>query len=656
MTKPPQDANVGQRLPWRSHPSFPPGADSSESQTPASYSVQTYSPADDNKPDVLRRSSRTRRPSHKFDIHRSQPSQSLFKEGREQCGKRKAVDQTYSSRGPNLDSTAMACKNFDASHDLSPPRRKRPTPYDNTSEIRILVDAGCSKVNIAAVDGSNPPIVLYDEQGGKYFHLASEKKSIPKRCKDPDSAEIHVAFITAADLDDDRIVFWHAKTFCELDDDSLSRALEINFVQRELALLGAAISPDEVRQAASASLLCTYVAAHVRYIFTRPEFRGREAQLSRIRIAAPWQYQMVYDRVQQCYAARYGHQVPMLVNTEPAMVAVAASQALRPGEVGVVGDVGGATADLAQVSLASDCTLGVSEPDMIKRRLLFTTLRSQSSIKCLVDAFLNENSQFAEWQTQVKGEILRALNKVDKHSLHHNPIKLQETIESGSTARNISKRARSFIAATTKDLWNRDCAEIVEKLTNMAKRSSSKGKHPHIFLCGGGCNNPQIAERLNSEQYSITKYMDSERLHRSVVLRGLCALETKAVSPKMFPSSLFARQFGDGRVSRQIDIPAGTKIESCGLTSFSFKMFEGDGKPEDPPNVCFLDENGDRSIGDSFTIYELFPQLTQVAQQKGFRAQIVTDFAVEHGMLILRIFSHKKGDQFVNIWGKNTKC
>ena len=134
-----------------------------------------------------------------------------------------------------------------------------------------------------------------------------------------------------------------------------------------------------------------------------------------------------------------------------------------------------------------------------------------------------------------------------------------------------------------------------------------------------------------------------------MVLRGLCAIETREVSPKKFPVALFARQFGE-ESQKQVLIPAGSWIESCGLQKFCFRMYRGDGIPEEPPDVGFDDmrRDGNRVIGDVFTIQELFPAVTQATRKKGFSAQVVTDVAVEEGMLSLRVFSHEQGRQFVD--------
>ena len=302
--------------------------------------------------------------------------------------------------------------------------------------------------------------------------------------------------------------------FCDMDENDLARAREIKYVHEKLDTLGPDLRPDEVRRVISASLLCTYIAAHRRYVFSRAEFQGRENQLLRIRIGAPWEYQIFYDRAQRCYARRYGHQVPIFVNTEPGMVAAAASQELRPGESGVIGDVGGATGDTARVVLDKVCTLDVPEADMIKRQMCFSALQQESSIHDMALKFLRENSdQLAGREDQMSNEIRRALETLVKHNLHHNPCKLRETIESGKATTNISKRARSFVATRVEQLWNDDCTKIVGQILAMVERSALDGQQPTVFLCGGGCNNQQIEDRLRSEGCSVTKQMDGERLH-----------------------------------------------------------------------------------------------------------------------------------------------
>ena len=91
-------------------------------------------------------------------------------------------------------------------------------------------------------------------------------------------------------------------------------------------------------------------------------------------------------------------------------------------------------------------------------------------------------------------------------------------------------------------------------------------------------------------------------------------------------------------------------IQTCGLQNFCFRMYRGDGIAKEPPDIGFDDkiQDGNRVIGDVFMIQELFPAVTQATRKNGFSAQVVTNVAIEEGMLLVRIFSHKQGRQFIN--------
>ena len=238
-------------------------------------------------PQPIRRSTRPRVPTAFALCSNLRTSREKTSYTRRFAKRRKHGELAHVSEAPtSLNTRSKGQKNIDTRGALSKQTRTlnpqeetlRHTHTGSRSDVcnlRIAIDAGCSKVNIAVIIGDNAPIVLNDEQGGKNFHL-SPKISIPKQCSDPNSADIHVAFLTPDDEDNNRVVFGHAKMFCNMDDDNLSRARKIQFVHKELDALEPDLRLDKARRIISTSLLCTYIAAYRRYVFSRAEFRGRE--------------------------------------------------------------------------------------------------------------------------------------------------------------------------------------------------------------------------------------------------------------------------------------------------------------------------------------------------------------------------------------------